>query len=211
MGRKSNLAKLRIQLAVKAQEKASEHRDSSPSLACESGSDMDYIPEDPIQQKLIDLEKGVIPEWDDSGSKSDDEDILDEDAEAEARDDAALLTFTSCLQDAQELLDKAQREKNASRKRPKKYLGNSDRTKRCWAQKRCKLIELNPKHKFITHWFHPQPLKTSEVPGKISEAPIAPQAIDLVSEGEETPDQPVCPFVMLKTQTDQIKGYFDNI
>ncbi|KIJ42810.1 hypothetical protein M422DRAFT_48066 [Sphaerobolus stellatus SS14] len=120
MGHKSNLAKLRIQLAAKAQEKAGEHRDSSPSLACESGSDTDYIPEDPIQQKLIDLEKeGVIPEWDDSGSESDDEDILDEDAEAEARDDAALLTFTSHLQDAQELLDKAQREKNASRKCPK--------------------------------------------------------------------------------------------
>ncbi|KIJ26479.1 hypothetical protein M422DRAFT_55512 [Sphaerobolus stellatus SS14] len=200
MGRKSNAAKIFAKNASKARQKA---RKSSPDpvsvTPCESDSDAEYQPKDAIQAKLMRLEKeGLIPEWDDSESEAE-EDIVDEDAEAEVRNDAMLLTFVMRLREAQELMDKVEREKSALRKRPKRYQGNSERSKRRWAQQRHDMLKANPNHKFITDWFKPLKKKeaseqamesidlTLDDDGEDSHAEVSePQEIDIDSAHEES-------------------------
>lgn len=73
------------------------------------------------------------------------------DDEAEIRDDAALLTFSNVLLEAQQIAVTEERRKWGETKRPRYYKGNSECTKHCHAAKRRKITsEGQP---FISKWF----------------------------------------------------------
>ena len=64
---------------------------------------------------------------------------MDDDEEAEIKNDAALLTISAVLQQAQQTAVAAEKKKWGQRKRPKHYAGNSNHTLRRHALKRRKL------------------------------------------------------------------------
>ncbi|KIJ34038.1 hypothetical protein M422DRAFT_264001 [Sphaerobolus stellatus SS14] len=93
-------------------------------------SDTEYLPGLEIRARFVELEaKGIIPYWEDEPEEDSDGEEVDEEAEAEVHDDATFLTFASRMQEAQLLLEAQEREAEALRKRPKRYLGNSERTR----------------------------------------------------------------------------------
>ena len=59
-----------------------------------------------------------------SKSNSDSEGELDEEGDAKVYDDAALLDFVATLQKAHDGSAATEKEKEATRKRPRHYLGN---------------------------------------------------------------------------------------
>ena len=77
---------------------------------------------------------------------------LDDDEEVEIKNDAALLTFSAVLQEAQQTAVAAEKRKWGQRKRPKYYAGNSNRTLQRHALKRRKLESEG--QSFISKWAH---------------------------------------------------------
>jgi hypothetical protein len=80
---------------------------------------------------------------------------LDDDEEAEIRDEAVLLHFAATLQKAQEVAAAAEREAWETKKCPKRYDGSSSRTLRRHAAKRRK-IAASGTQPFIQSFFQPK-------------------------------------------------------
>jgi hypothetical protein len=107
-----------------------------------------------IKGRFFALEDDLNSDSDlDSVDGSDLEDMdLDDDEEVEIKNDAALLTFSAVLQQAQQTAVAAEKKKWGQRKRPKHYAGNSNRTLRRRALKRRKLESEG--QSFISKWAH---------------------------------------------------------
>ena len=89
----------------------------------------------------------------DSVDGSDLEDMdMDDDEEVEIKNDAALLTFSAVLQQAQQTAVAAEKKKWGQRKRPKYYAGNSNCTLWRHALKQRKLESEG--QSFISKWAH---------------------------------------------------------
>lgn len=80
---------------------------------------------------------------------------LDEEGEADVRDDAGLLTFTNVMQNAQETAAEAERQKREGNKWPRNYARNSSRSHRRFAEKQQKLAA-DGRQAFISNWLTAQ-------------------------------------------------------
>jgi hypothetical protein len=168
MGKLSKAAIAHLNNLTKASSKS--HRATVEEVPDSDVDDIDYSPEDTEANSLDSIcGRFFAPEdnCDDSSSDSDlmsldselEERDLDEDEEAEIRDDVALLTFASILRRAQKVASEAENKKWGERKRSKRYTGNSTRSMRCHAQKRRKLTTNGQKS--IRNWF---PIRKSPSP-----------------------------------------------
>ncbi|GJJ11345.1 hypothetical protein Clacol_005577 [Clathrus columnatus] len=120
-----------------------------------NSSDTKYLPVDDLHRTLIELENnGEIPKWESSDEETDSEEgEYDEEAEVEIQDDSTFLIFVGRLREAQNLLQRKEKETEALQKRPKTYQKNSARTTWWHVQKQWKLKENNPNFKFLTDYF----------------------------------------------------------
>ena len=80
---------------------------------------------------------------------------IDEEDDAELDNKAELLHFREFMQKAHDEALAVQQAKRAQKKRPRQYPGNSDRSKRRWAQNRRELAA-GGKTQFIQQFFHVQ-------------------------------------------------------
>ncbi|KIJ36224.1 hypothetical protein M422DRAFT_51149 [Sphaerobolus stellatus SS14] len=174
MGRVSKAKRVRIQNLKNLQNSSVQISGNAAQQQEDDESDTEYLPGLEIRATFVELEaKGIIPHWEDEPEEDSDGEEVDEEAEAEVHDDATFLTFTSRMQEAQLLLEAQEHEAEALRKRPKRYLGNSERTRYRNAAKRRK-IQAEGKQKFLTDfWKKSKP-----------ELMVIPEAIDISSTEE---------------------------
>lgn len=83
--------------------------------------------------------------------------------EADIKNDAVLLTFANVMQLAQETAAEAEKTKRKGNKRPRQYIGNSQRSLCCFAEKRQK-IKAEGRQAFISSWLILQNVDKSSEP-----------------------------------------------
>jgi hypothetical protein len=169
MGQKSKAARARLANLLNRFSKSFK---ATVEDVFDSEDDMDYFPmpdldevsdsesesEDGEDNQNGEKETGPCRDWvfvldvmdydsdEDSDMKND-----EMDDEAEIRDDAALLTFSNVLLEAQQIAVTEEIRKRGETKRPRYYKGNLERTKRRHAAKQKKIAsEGQP---FISKWF----------------------------------------------------------
>lgn len=122
---------------------------SDSECGSEDGEDVDWDEEQDSEQrgKVFVLD---IMDWDSDLEDSDGDG--DEEEEEEICNDAALLTFSNVLQQAQEIAAAAERKQRAGKMRPRHYKGNSERTRRRFAATRKKLAANGQPS--IARWFN---------------------------------------------------------